>query len=113
MKNTQQGCQDPLHFLSEHTGDVAWGIFVVDERHREGLLALAAAKDRARSVAEIQQMVGLNTAHVYGFDVEALAPLAARIGPTKEEIAEPLAASEIPPAALKCPAFAPYNQAPV
>ena len=40
-----------------HTGDVAWGIFVVDERHREGLLALAAAKDRARSVAEIQQMV--------------------------------------------------------
>ena len=39
---------------------------------------------------ELQRVVGGNTAAVYGFDLAALAPLAARIGPTHEEIAVPL-----------------------
>jgi hypothetical protein len=61
---------------------------------------------------EIQQMVALNAARVYGFDLARLAPLAARVGPTKQEIARPLSVAELPAAALKCPAFAPYNQRP-
>jgi hypothetical protein len=59
---------------------------------------------------EIQQLVALNAAKLYGFDLEQLAPLAARIGPTKAEIAEPLAYSDVPAKALKCPAFAPDSQ---
>jgi predicted TIM-barrel fold metal-dependent hydrolase len=39
---------------------------------------------------EVQQLVGLNTAELYGFDLDKLAPLAAEHGPTKAEIAEPL-----------------------
>lgn len=54
---------------------------------------------------EIQQMVGSNAARVYGFDVEALSKVAAEIGPTKEEIAQPLARKDVPRAAYKCPAF--------
>ena len=56
--------------------------------------------------AEIQQMLALNAAEVYGFDLEKLAPVAARIGPSKAEIAEPLAYSDLPERARKCPAFA-------
>jgi hypothetical protein len=61
---------------------------------------------------EIQQMVAGNAARLYGFDLEQLAPLAARIGPTKAEIAEPLASDDIPAGALKCPGFAPDNRLP-
>jgi predicted TIM-barrel fold metal-dependent hydrolase len=43
---------------------------------------------------EIARMVGLNAAAVYGFDVDALAPVAARVGPTVAEVAVPL--DEIP-----------------
>ncbi len=59
---------------------------------------------------EIQRMVGLNAARVYGFDLELLAPIAARVGPTKAEIAEPLAPADLPKEAQKCPAFAAHNQ---
>ena len=59
---------------------------------------------------EIEQMVCLNAAKLYGFDLEQLAEIAARVGPTKAEIAEPLAIEDIPPAALKCPAFGPERQ---
>ena len=55
--------------------------------------------------AEIQQLVGLNAAKLYDFDVDQLVPLAAKIGPTKVEIARPLSVEEIPAAAYKCPAF--------
>ena len=59
---------------------------------------------------EIEQMVCLNAAKLFGFDVEQLAKIAARVGPTKAEIAEPLASEDIPPLALKCPAFGPERQ---
>ena len=39
-------------------------------------------------------MVGLNAAEVYGFDLDALAPVAERVGPTVGEVAVPL--EEIP-----------------
>ena len=61
---------------------------------------------------EIQQMVAGNAAKVYGFDLDFLAPLAARIGPTKAEIAEPLDCDSVPAAARKCPGFARDNQRP-
>lgn len=59
---------------------------------------------------EIQQIVGLNAAELYGFDLEQLAPIAARVGPTRAEIAEPLAIEDIPTRALKCPGFAPERR---
>ncbi len=61
---------------------------------------------------EIQRMVGLNAASLYGFDVAALAPLAAKLGPTKAEIGEPFDPADLPAAAHKCPAFAESSQRP-
>jgi predicted TIM-barrel fold metal-dependent hydrolase len=60
--------------------------------------------------AEIERMVTLNAAKLYGFDLEMLAKVAARVGPTKAEIAVPLALKDIPHPALKCPAFGPERQ---
>jgi predicted TIM-barrel fold metal-dependent hydrolase len=40
--------------------------------------------------AELQQLLAGSAARVYGFDLDALAPLAAKAGPTVEEIATPL-----------------------
>ncbi|MFE9254419.1 amidohydrolase family protein [Streptomyces sp. NPDC006879] len=53
--------------------------------------------------AEVALMVGGNAARVYGFDLAALAPLAARHGPTHAEVSVPLAA---PPPGATSPAFA-------
>jgi predicted TIM-barrel fold metal-dependent hydrolase len=62
--------------------------------------------------AEIQRMVGGNAAALYGFDLEKLAPLAARVGPTQAEIAQPITLAEVPKPARKCPAFAADTQRP-
>lgn len=59
---------------------------------------------------EVQRIVGLNAAELYGFDLDRLAKLAAQYGPTKAEIAQPLALADTPHEALKCPAFGPENQ---
>ncbi len=56
--------------------------------------------------AEVRAMVGENAARLYGFDLEALAPLAAQHGPSPAEVAVPLAAIDIPAEALRCPTFA-------
>ncbi len=92
---------------------IMWG---TDYPHTEGsypytkeLLRLSFA---GIDPAEIQQMVGTNAAKVYGFDLEFLAPLAARIGPTKAEIAEPLSYDSLPAEARKCPGFSRDNQRP-
>jgi hypothetical protein len=45
-----------------------------------------------------------NAVEVYRFDAEALAPLAARIGPSVAEVATPVTQGEIPRDALS-PAF--------
>lgn len=55
---------------------------------------------------EVRAMVGGNAAELYGFDLEALAPLAAEFGPSPAEVAVPLPADEIPDEGLRCPAFA-------
>jgi predicted TIM-barrel fold metal-dependent hydrolase len=59
---------------------------------------------------EVQTMVGANAARLYGFDLDALAEPAARVGPTVEEIARPLPPDEIPADAERCPAFAGAGQ---
>nr|MDT0663881.1 amidohydrolase family protein [Micromonospora sp. DSM 115978] len=40
--------------------------------------------------AELRGLLGGNAARLYGFDLDALAPLAAQHGPTVEEVAQPL-----------------------
>ena len=45
-------------------------------------------------IDEVAAMVGENAARFYGFDLDALAPIAARVGPTVDEIAVPL--DEVP-----------------
>jgi predicted TIM-barrel fold metal-dependent hydrolase len=55
---------------------------------------------------EVQALLGANAARLYGLDLDALAPVAGRCGPTVEEIATPVPLDEIPDAASKCPAFA-------
>ena len=53
---------------------------------REHLRALFHDVDRA----EMQQLLAGNVAELYDFDLDALAPAAARFGPTVDEIATPL-----------------------
>ncbi len=53
---------------------------------REGLRALMHDLEPAT----IHRLVAANAADLYGFDLDALAPLAAQFGPTVAEIAEPL-----------------------
>ncbi|WP_326649054.1 MULTISPECIES: amidohydrolase family protein [unclassified Streptomyces] len=66
---------------------------------REGLRIAYAGLPRD----EVAAMAGGNAARVYGFDLGILDPIAAKVGPTVEEIAEPL--GEIPADATS-PAFA-------
>lgn len=82
---------------------VMWGS---DYPHNEGTYPYTRESLR-RSFAgwtpeELQQLLAGTAAEVYGFDLEALAPLAAAVGPTHEEIAIPLDAA--PPDATS-PAF--------
>ena len=58
---------------------------------------------------ETAMLVGGNAAALYGFDLAALAPLAARHGPRVSDTAVPLQPGELPIDAYKCPAFAPQN----
>jgi predicted TIM-barrel fold metal-dependent hydrolase len=55
---------------------------------------------------EVQQMLGGNAARLFGFDLEGLSEVAARVGPTHLQVGQPLEAHEIPPDAVRCPAFA-------
>jgi predicted TIM-barrel fold metal-dependent hydrolase len=54
---------------------------------------------------EVAMMLGGNAAQLYGFDVDALRPLADQVGPSVAEMATPISAAEIPQEADKCPAF--------
>jgi len=70
---------------------ILWGS---DYPHEEGTcpdskLAIQWALS-GRPVDEVRKIVGTNAARLYGFDLDALAPIAARIGPTTAEISAPL-----------------------
>lgn len=70
---------------------------------KEGIRKTFAGVPRA----EVEAMLAGNAARVYGFDPEALAPLAARVGPTVEEVAAGLDAV---PDGVTSPAFAEHMQ---
>jgi hypothetical protein len=55
--------------------------------------------------AEVQLMLADNCASVYGFDLDALRPLAEKVGPRVTDVAEPLAPASLPADAEKCPAL--------
>ncbi len=59
---------------------------------------------------EVQAMVGGNAAELYGFDLEVLAPIAAAVGPSIEELRQPL--DHLPEGAERCPAFLPEFSVP-
>ena len=94
--------------LRERVGldKIMWG---VDYPHKEGSYPFSREAIRASFAGvdpvEVQAMLGGNAARVYGFDFEALRPLADKIGPTVAEINEPLIPGTIPFAAEKCPAL--------
>lgn len=56
---------------------------------------------------EVAMMLGGNAARLYGFDLDVLAPIAARVGPRVDDVAEPLDRASLPIEAYKCPAFTP------
>jgi predicted TIM-barrel fold metal-dependent hydrolase len=86
---------------------IMWGS---DFPHREGCWPYSRQHLRLAFAGvdptEVGAMVGGNAARLYGFDLDALAPVAARVGPLVDEVARPLGTHEIPPDALRCPAFA-------
>jgi hypothetical protein len=86
---------------------IMWGS---DFPHREGCWPWSADHLRLAFAgvdpAEVQAMVGGNAAALYGFDLDALAPVAARVGPAVDEVAVPLPPDKIPDEAVRCPAFA-------
>jgi len=43
-----------------------------------------------------RKVLGLNAAKLYGFDLDALAPLAAKHGPTPEQVSSPLPVDQVP-----------------
>jgi predicted TIM-barrel fold metal-dependent hydrolase len=87
---------------------IMWGS---DFPHREGCWPYSREHLRLSfsgvDPVEVQQMVGGNAAALYGFDLDALAPVAAQVGPTVEEVARPLdVLRDLPDDALRCPVFA-------
>jgi hypothetical protein len=61
---------------------------------------------------DVAAMLGGNAAGVYGFDLDALAPLAAQFGPSKAAVHEGIDYESVPKEAQKCPAFVPMVQRP-
>ena len=76
---------------------IMWGD---DYPHSEGTWPFSREALRVAFAGEdpnvVQRCVGTNAAALYGFDLDALAPLAARFGPLAEEIAVPIAAGDYP-----------------
>lgn len=87
---------------------IMWGS---DYPHKEASspYSLEALRASFAGVAhhETAQMVGVNAAALYGFDLDHLAPVAARIGPRVADVDTPLDRATLPVEAYKCPAFAP------
>lgn len=58
---------------------------------------------------EAEQMLSLNAAKLYGFDLDFLRPIADRIGPRVDEVFAGLPPRAVPREANMCPAFAGYE----
>lgn len=77
---------------------IMWG---ADYPHPEGtfphsVLSLRNALEGIENPSDIRKMLGETAAGVYGFDMEALAPIAAKVGPSMDELRRPLPEAEIP-----------------
>ncbi len=87
------------------TERVMWGS---DYPHSEGSLGFTTEALRAafggKPEAEARAMVETNAATFFGFDLDALRPVADRIGPSPAEVARPLAPDDYPTAST-CNAF--------
>lgn len=60
---------------------------------------------------EVAALLGGNAAALYGFDVDALGPIADRIGPKVSDVDVPLLPGDVPKYAEKCPALAGFGAA--
>lgn len=88
---------------------IMWGC---DYPHREGCFPYTRQHLRASFAgvdpAEVAAMLGGNAASVYRFDLDRLAPIAARVGPSVAEVDDPLPPGSLPQEAEKCPALIGY-----
>ncbi len=86
---------------------VMWGH---DYPHSEGTFPHSTEALRVAfadfAPADVARLAGLTAAEFYGFDVEALRPVADRIGPTLAEVTTPLAVADYP-VDTTCNAFEP------
>ena len=77
---------------------IMWG---TDSPHPEGSAPYTTDALRAtllrRAGRRLRAMLGGNAAALYGFDLDALAPIAAAIGPRVDEVAEPLTGAAAAP----------------
>jgi predicted TIM-barrel fold metal-dependent hydrolase len=94
---------------------IMWG---ADFPHHEGTYPYTREALRATfydvPANELRAMLGETAAIVYGFDMGALRDVAAKIGPTVDEIAQPLPADQRPsyPDQTQCMALAPSSVIP-
>ena len=86
---------------------VMWGH---DYPHSEGTFPYSTEALRVAfadfAPRDVERLVGLTAAEFYGFDLDALRPVAERIGPTLAEVTTPLAVADYP-ADTTCNAFEP------
>lgn len=85
---------------------IMWGS---DYPHREASFPYSLEALRAAfagvSHEDTAALLGGNAARLYGFDLAALAPLAARFGPRVADVDVPLRPGDVPIEAEKCPAL--------
>jgi predicted TIM-barrel fold metal-dependent hydrolase len=90
---------------------IMWGS---DYPHKEGTAPYTLEALRASFSGvehdEVKAMLGGNAARVYGFDLDALRPLADEIGPLVHEVDVPLPRGSLPQEAEKCPALVGFGQ---
>jgi predicted TIM-barrel fold metal-dependent hydrolase len=88
---SQPGSEDAAALDQVGVDRFMWGS---DYPHNEGTAPFSreAIRQRFHDVAEpkMRKILAANAAELYGFDLEALAPLAERVGPTVAEMSEPL-----------------------
>jgi hypothetical protein len=102
----------PLDLRASYDAGTPNVMFGADLPHGEGTSPYTREALRCMlaglSEDTIRTITSLTAARVYGFDLDLLAKVATRIGPTYEQISTHLPASEWPafPQATRCPTFA-------
>src|SRR4051812_30815807 len=90
---------------------IMWGS---DYPHKEGTAPFTLEALRASFAdidpVEVQTMLADNAARTYGFDIAALRPIAAEIGPRVADVDVTLPPQSLPPEAEKCPALVGFGR---